>query len=345
MLCLEPDYLEKFVCDGQRCGAQCCRLWSVSVDSLTYERYKGLPQEKSRELLERLMPGDENQAPWVWDFGQEQTCHFLRGDFFCGIQKEHGEEFLGSTCAIYPRKPVNIGGSCRMSLSLSCPLAAELALFRGSPVKFQWKERDNVRPESWQKIACHQGDEGLAASCLLLQDTGLKILQLKLPLTERLTALIAYLAEADKAVEAGDFQQLLQVSDEYGQGGGQRAEDFDWHLDRHFPGLREALAVPESKNQHLQGLHRIKAKGTLPALELILENILVSEYFVELFPCTLGGTLEHNGRAFLALAMLYREALEEAWGDLSEMLYKVNRISTLMGHDKNWQETLSQNTP
>ena len=45
--------------------------------------------------------------------------------------------------------------------------------------------------------------------------------------------------------------------------------------------------------------------------------ILVSEYFVELFPCTLGGTLEHNGRAFLALAMLYKEAIEGASGDLS----------------------------
>ena len=343
MLCLMPDYLEKFVCDGQRCGAQCCRLWTVFVDGRTYEKYRGLPQEKSRELLERLMPGDEKQAPWVWDFGQEQTCHFLRGDFFCGIQKEHGEEFLGSTCAIYPRKPVNIGGSCRMSLSLSCPLAAELALFRGTPIEFKWEERELSHAEGWQEIACRQGEEGVAASCLLLQDTGLNILQLKLPLLERLAALIAYLAEADQAVEAGDFQQLLQLSDKYSHGGGHRATGLDWQLDRHFPGLRDVLALPESRNQHLQALHRIKAEGTLPPLELMLENILVSEYFVELFPCTLGGTLEHNGRAFLALAMLYREAIEAAGGDLSEILYKVNLISTLMGHDKEWQETLSKN--
>ena len=127
MLCLMPDYLEKFVCDGQRCGAQCCRLWTVFVDSGTYEKYRVLPQEKSREIMARLMPGEEGQAPWAFDFGPEQICHFLRGDCLCGIQKEHGESYLSNTCAIYPRKPVNIGGNYRMSLSLSCPLAAELA--------------------------------------------------------------------------------------------------------------------------------------------------------------------------------------------------------------------------
>ena len=79
MLCLMPDYLEKFVCDGQRCGAQCCRLWTVFVDGGTYEKYRGLPQEKSREIMARLMPGEEGQAPWAWDFGPEQVCHFLSG--------------------------------------------------------------------------------------------------------------------------------------------------------------------------------------------------------------------------------------------------------------------------
>ena len=168
MLCLMPDYLEKFVCDGQRCGAQCCRLWTVFVDGGTYEKYRGLPQKKSREIMARLVPGEEGQAPWAWDFGPEQVCHFLRDDFLCGIQREHGESYLGSTCAIYPRKPVNIGGSCRMSLSLSCPLAAELALFRDTPIEFKWQERELSHAEGWQEIACRQGEEGVAASCLLL---------------------------------------------------------------------------------------------------------------------------------------------------------------------------------
>ena len=343
MLCLEPDYLEDFFCDGQRCGAQCCRLWTVFVDEKTYEKYQQLPQEKGRDILNRLVQGEEGQSPWAWDFGEKKVCHFLREDCLCGIQREFGEDYLGNTCAIYPRKQVAIGGSFQRSLSLSCPLAAELAIFRDTPVSFQWRERKILRPEGWQELACQQGEEGVAASCLLLQDTGLNILQLKLPLLERLSSLLSYLKEADQAVEAGDFEQLLHLSDEYSHGKGQREEVLNWDLEAHFPGLREALALPEGQNHHLQALHKIKTEGTLPPLELLLENILVSEYFVELFPCTLGGTLSHNGRAFLALVLLYKEAIEQAAGDSSQTLYSITRLSTLLGHDKDWQETLARN--
>ncbi|MBQ7497353.1 MAG: flagellin lysine-N-methylase [Selenomonas sp.] len=343
MLCLEPDYLEKFICDGQRCGAQCCQLWTVFVDEETYEKYGALPADEREALRSHLKEEPEGEEKYAWDFGEGKVCHFLREDSLCGVQRELGEEFLGNTCAIYPRKPVDIGGSFQMSLSLSCPLAAELALFRDTPVEFKWRERDASRPSFWQEIACQKGEEGVAASCLLLQDTGLNILQLKIPLLEKLSTLLAYLREADQAVEAGDFEKLLALSDDYSHGGGEREKGLSWELDEHFPGLRETLAVPESRNQHLKALHPIKTGEALPPLELMLENILVSEYFVELFPCTLDGTLRHNGRAFLALALLYREAIERSQGNASEIVYNINRISTLMGHDREWQETLSQN--
>ena len=343
MLCLEPDYLEDFFCDGQRCGAQCCRLWTVFVDEGTYGKYRQLPREQGEEILAHLAPGEPGQAPWAWDFGGKQVCHFLREDCLCGIQKAHGESYLGNTCAIYPRKAVNIGGNFQRSLALSCPLAAELAVCRESPVVFKWREREPGRPDSWQEIACGQGEEGLAAACLLLQDTGLAILQLKLPLWERLSALLAYLTAADKAVEAGDFEALLQLSDEYGHGGGEREEGLGWDLDRHFPGLRAALPPVAEKNQHLGALHAVETSASLPPAELLLENTLVSEYFTELFPCTLEGTLRHNGRAFFALALLYREAIEEARPQgASQVILAVSRLATLMGHDRDWQETLSR---
>ncbi len=346
MLCLEPDYLEDFFCDGTRCGAQCCRLWTVFVDRETFERFAELPEKRRREITDRLVPAHSKEAPWAWDFGEEKVCHFLQEDCLCGIQRAHGEEFLGNTCAIYPRKPVDIGGSFQRSLSLSCPLAAELVVFRTTPLAFKWREVEISRPAGWQEIACGHGEEGVAASCLLLQDTGLNILQLRdLPLLERLSALLACLAEADVAVEAGDFEALLRLADTYSHGGGKREEPLSWELAEHFPGLKEELAKVEARNQHLTGLHEVAVAKELPPLELLLENILAAEYFLELFPCTLGGTLHHNGRAFLALALLYREALLpfHAAGDAPGLLLAVSKLSTLMGHDKDWQETLSRN--
>jgi lysine-N-methylase len=352
MLCLEPDYLADFFCDGQRCGAQCCRIWTVFVDGETFGRFGELPEDWQREIKARLSPGQGEQDPWFWDFGKAKVCHFLREDCLCGIQKAHGERYLSNTCAIYPRKQVNIGGNLHRSLSLSCPLAAELVVFRDSPVRFHWQEIEPDRPAGWQEIACREGEEGVAASCLLLQDTGLSILQQQgRPLRERLGALQSYLEEADRAVEAGDFEKLLQLADEYSHGGGRCSGGFEWEIEKSFPGLKAALALPESENQRLKALHEIEPpnpQGTsLPPLELMLENILVSEYFTQLFPCTLGGTLAHNGRAFLALAMLYREALLPhcETGSQAGLLLSVSRLSTLMGHDKNWQETLSENIP
>ena len=344
MLCLEPEYLEKFLCDGTRCGAACCRRWTVFVDEGTYKKYQALPEAEGKEILAHLRKEGAQDEDYAFELKEdEQVCHFLQENLLCGIQRRLGESYLGNTCAMYPRKAVNIGGSLQRSLSLSCPLAAELAIFRDSSVAFKWREIELDRPSAWHEIACQKGEEGVAASCLLLQDTGLNILQLKLPLLERLSSLLSYLKEADQAVEAGDFEQLLHLSDEYSHGKGQREEDLNWALEAHFPGLREALALPEGQNHHLQALHKIKTEGTLPPLELLLENILVSEYFVELFPCTLGGTLSHNGRAFLALALLYREAIEQAAGDSSQTLYSITRLSTLLGHDKDWQETLARN--
>lgn len=346
MLCLEPDYLENFFCDGGRCGAQCCRFWTVFVDGGTFKKFQRLPQSQRLEIVSRLQPGQGAEEPWAWDFGEEKVCHFLREDCLCGIQKAHGESFLGNTCAIYPRKQANIGGSRQRSLSLSCPLAGELAIFREKPIEFKWQEIEEGRPNGWQEIACRKGEEGMAAACLLLQDTGLNILQQQgLSLLERLSCLLSFLGRADGAVEAGDFEGLLSLADAYSHGQGEGEKIPGWELAAQFPKLREALSLPERENQHLTALHEIpiKKEGELPPLELMLENILVSEYFTELFPCTLGGTLHHNGKAFLALALLYREALLPCYeaGDKAGLLLSVSRLSTLMGHDKKWQETLS----
>ena len=347
MLCLEPDYLKDFICDGGRCGAQCCRLWTVLVDGKTYGKYQQLPKDWREELLSHLQEEENEAEKHAWDFGEQRECHFLQPDCLCRVQKELGEEFLGNTCAIYPRKPVDIGGSFQRSLSLSCPLAAELVIFRSAPIEFKWREIEMNRPAGWQEIACQKGEEGVAAAYLLLQDTGLNILQLKMPLTERLSALLAFLGEADKAVEEGDFEALLKLADTYSHGGGAREQLPGGNLEACFPGLRKALSRPEGDNQHLHSLHKIPLQSAtpLPPLELMLENILVSEYFTELFPCTLGGTLTHNGKAFLALALLYRETLLPYYekDDKANLLLATTRLATLMGHDREWQKTLSEN--
>lgn len=50
-ICYEPEYVEKFQCDGTACGALCCRNWGITIDKETYHKYKLIPQRKLRQKI------------------------------------------------------------------------------------------------------------------------------------------------------------------------------------------------------------------------------------------------------------------------------------------------------
>jgi lysine-N-methylase len=80
-------------------------------------------------------------------------CPLLSADGLCRIQAEHGEEFLPSTCANYPRIAYCIGGVTEKALSLSCPEAARLVLL--NPRLRTGAEQDGGLP-----ITGNRADEG-----------------------------------------------------------------------------------------------------------------------------------------------------------------------------------------
>lgn len=58
----------------------------------------------------------------------------------CGLQAEYGEKFLSIACATYPRKTHGVGKFFERSLTLTCPVAAEMILFAREPLKFEFVE-------------------------------------------------------------------------------------------------------------------------------------------------------------------------------------------------------------
>ena len=62
-------------------------------------------------------------------------CSFL-ADGLCSIQKRLGEDYLGHTCATYPRVVNTLGDRRERSLDLSCPEAARLVLLDPKPMEF-----------------------------------------------------------------------------------------------------------------------------------------------------------------------------------------------------------------
>ena len=130
-LCLQPQYFREFLCDPFRCNNNCCaRPWNIIIDADTYEKYSRLGEQK----ILRHIRFDEKRGEYIL-IGR--PCPFLDEKNFCRIQLEHGENFLSLTCRTYPRKNYDFGKFFERSLTVSCPLAAELILFRREPLQFE----------------------------------------------------------------------------------------------------------------------------------------------------------------------------------------------------------------
>ena len=59
----------------------------------------------------------------------EKACPLICSDNLCYIQRNFGEDALSLTCQVYPRCVQHIGGCQLRTLSMTCPVAAEEALF------------------------------------------------------------------------------------------------------------------------------------------------------------------------------------------------------------------------
>jgi lysine-N-methylase len=128
-----PEYSERFRCIGSACEDTCCIGWGVPIDQATYEKYQTIPAGPLRTAIDlNILPADGGVAdPGQFAkvrIGPTQQCPFLTEDRLCSIQSEHGEAFLSTTCATYPRIVHWIDGCKDMTLSLSCPEAARLVL-------------------------------------------------------------------------------------------------------------------------------------------------------------------------------------------------------------------------
>ncbi|MBR5914356.1 MAG: flagellin lysine-N-methylase [Selenomonadaceae bacterium] len=121
-----PKYVEYFKCDGQRCGAKCCKNWCVDIDADTFKKYEQI-ESADKEITSKINYNEERKG-YVIQLKANGDCPFLTEENLCSIQKNHGENFLSMVCKTYPRHNVKIGDTLEYSLSLTCPLVAELAL-------------------------------------------------------------------------------------------------------------------------------------------------------------------------------------------------------------------------
>lgn len=127
-----PDYYSDFHCLAGRCPDTCCAGWQVVIDRDTLERYRSLTGSDAKLLQGRIAEQD-GEACFVM---QDGRCTFLASDGLCELYRTLGEDALCRTCRSHPRFLETYGQTQELTLSVSCPAAAELLLCREAPVRF-----------------------------------------------------------------------------------------------------------------------------------------------------------------------------------------------------------------
>jgi len=117
-----PAFLTRFKCLGADCEDTCCKGWNMQLDTITQTRWR----EKAPDLFESVT--GEGEAAIMRRDPKTDYCIKFEGGL-CGIQRAHGEDYLGDACYLYPRAVRALGDQVSMTATLSCPEIARLTLF------------------------------------------------------------------------------------------------------------------------------------------------------------------------------------------------------------------------
>lgn len=132
---IKPDYYDKFRCIADRCPDTCCAGWQIVIDDDSLDAYAKEPE----------LAGEIDWQEGI--FKQYQgRCAMLNDQNLCRLILEKGEGWLCDTCNRYPRHVEEFDGIREMSLSLSCPVAAEMMLQSKEPMRFLVEENEEPDP-------------------------------------------------------------------------------------------------------------------------------------------------------------------------------------------------------
>lgn len=321
----QPSYVKKFFCDGQKCGAQCCKRWIINIDTPTLNEYAQI-ESPTKEITSKIKMSAETGF-YAVTLDENLNCPFLTAENLCTLQKKYGEKILSSTCQTFPRSIYQIADICERSLSLTCPIVAELALTPNAPMEFEIVKE--IIPRDTKIVGkIHKVPPEIIPYILEIQLTAIKILQERnLPLDLRLTALEIFLDRVEESVADGNFDEINPLAETY------RSQNFLLEtflplaskLDLTPPHFIKAmlsglLETFQDSEKYLSALREIlNLRGNFSIDELctnyvktkiqrekfvakfstVFENYLVNNFFLHLYPYRVEGSINHNFGVFL----------------------------------------------
>ena len=304
-LYFQPQYVREFVCDGAKCPNNCCRRnWNISVDAETYARYANLKPE-----LTNLFARDDATGKF---YLRQHPCPLLTDGGLCLLQLEYGEEFLSLTCRTYPRQTFSFGNFFERSLSLTCPLAAEMILFTDAPLSFEIVEvSEKVHGGKTILVDEMHVPESLFAHVVEIQIAMISILQERtLTIDRRLIVLGFFLDRLDEIISGElDCDALTKLIAAY------ESKSF---LSEQVPRMLTAVNfnAKDFSRRMTQVLANLRGEEFSSACELLdltderkifaarhstlMENFLVNELFANCVPWRNEASIAQNFGLFVA---------------------------------------------
>nr|WP_072242717.1 flagellin lysine-N-methylase [Anoxybacillus sp. EFIL] len=215
---LVPQYMHSFRCIGGECEDTCCVGWNVWIDRDTYKKYKKTTHRLFAENEQVIKRNKNNTSKFDYAnirMNESGACPFLSEEKLCRIHEELGEDFLCSTCAIYPRTFNLVNDVVEKSGTLSCPEIARLVLLNPNGIEF-----DEIEGEVEKKAAYHSAlhlnnEKGVRKYFWPIRVLCIQILQdRRLSLEERLIVLGMFLKKISENKDHIDvmFEQICQYT-------------------------------------------------------------------------------------------------------------------------------------
>ena len=361
---LQPKYVDIFQCNGKKCKARCCKGWQITIDDETLKRYAKV-ESAEKEITSKIFTEDKFN---VVKLDCNKVCPFLTKENLCLIQREQGEDFLSVTCRTYPRINRFINGIFETSLTLSCPVAAELALTSTNSMEFEILQKDfdseknalnvpNLPPE----VLPHFFDIQLAASAILKNKS--------FTIDQRLAVLGLFIERAEELIKLNQVDDLPKLLNLYksqkflDETMPQIFKNFTFKPNEFFKvmlggvldSLSENVEIVENFNfsrfkEFLKSNKNIFGERHgqfVKRFESVFENYLVNEFFMNLYPYRMEKSVVENFGVCLAtykLIEIFAFLMSETFPPVyeSDIANFICKLSTPIEHSTDYLKQLSK---
>lgn len=276
MKIFRPTYIGEFACDGKACNSRCCRDWRIAVDEEAREKFLRLPVSDRTEIFCHI-----DESTQVFEMKNSGACPFLNENFLCKLQIKHGEDFLPAICQSFPRVTYKLDEKIFLqTMTLTCPVAANLILLREEPIIFETVDELKTRQifDFTERISS-------AEKFLSRQQAAVKILQRRdLSINQRLKNLCEFFGEKISA----NFDEIKHATT--------LAEIFGEMYDATSTDVKKIQLVETYRAYRRNILSQLRGE-----FSIVMENYLVNEFVMRCYPYAFAGDEAFNCRVFVTV--------------------------------------------